>query len=155
MSEIRSFRGEHRFLSNFHDVSPHSIGVVVGGDIHRVPTSEHAYMACKTTDYEERLAIVLAPTPKDAKRLGYKVTLRSDWDDIKTDVMLHCVRAKFRAPHLAEQLLATGHDILVEGNKWHDNFWGDCSCAKCERTPGLNHLGRILMQVRDEIRSRT
>jgi predicted NAD-dependent protein-ADP-ribosyltransferase YbiA (DUF1768 family) len=48
---------------------------------------------------------------------------------------------------LAEKLLATGEEILVEGNTWHDNFWGRCSCRNC-RGKGVNHLGQLLMERR-------
>jgi predicted NAD-dependent protein-ADP-ribosyltransferase YbiA (DUF1768 family) len=59
------------------------------------------------------------------------------------------VRQKFSLyPTLREKLLATGEEELVEGNYWHDNFWGACSCRKCEGREKHNHLGRILMKVR-------
>ena len=35
---------------------------------------------------------------------------------------------------------------LIEGNVWNDTFWGVCNGK------GHNHLGKILMKVRDEIR---
>ena len=49
-----------------------------------------------------------------------------------------------------EQLLFTEGFDLVEGNHWHDNIWGDCSCNKCNGTKGTNYLGKILMTVREE-----
>ena len=44
-------------------------------------------------------------------------------------------------------LLATGEEYLVEGNTWGDKYWGVCGGI------GLNHLGKLLMQVRDELES--
>jgi len=50
-------------------------------------------------------------------------------------------------------LLATGDTKLLEGNRWHDNFWGNCDCPNCRDKPGLNYLGKILMRVRLELRT--
>ncbi len=61
--------------------------------------------------------------------------------------MLEVVRAKFRVNVLAEKLLATGDDELVEHNTWDDSFWGTCNGE------GENHLGKILMKVRQELRN--
>ena len=42
----------------------------------------------------------------------------------------------------------TGNLVLEEGNGWHDTFWG----VDLKTGEGENHLGRILMQVREELR---
>ena len=52
---------------------------------------------------------------------------------------------------LAEKLLATGDEEVVEGNTWHDRYWGRCKCVKHEGEC-LNWLGRILMRVRADLR---
>ena len=49
---------------------------------------------------------------------------------------------------IKEKLLATGNSILIEGNYWHDNFWGNCLCSKCKYIKGRNNLGKILMKRR-------
>jgi ribA/ribD-fused uncharacterized protein len=75
------------------------------------------------------------------------VKLRSDWTEIRLEIMEKIVRAKFwQNPHLARKLVATGDQKLVEGNRWNDTFWGVC------RGVGENHLGKILMRVREELR---
>ena len=68
--------------------------------------------------------------------------------------MLEALRTKFSIKGLKEKLLATGDEELVEGNFWHDNFWGVCSCSKCGNK-GQNKLGKLLMQVREEIKNDT
>jgi ribA/ribD-fused uncharacterized protein len=114
-----------------------------------VPTVEHSFAASKTLDAFERLEIAGQTTPGRAKRRGRKVELRPDWEDVKLTVMLILIRDKFtRHPELTEKLLDTGDQELVEGNWWNDTFWGVCKGV------GENHLGRILMQVRSELRSR-
>ena len=94
-------------------------------------------------------------TALDATRRGRdRLTLvRYDWDEIKGEVMLPIVREKFKQnPDLAEKLLATGNAYLIEGNYWHDNYFGICTCKECHhKGEGKNVLGRILMQVRDEL----
>lgn len=118
-------------------------------------TNEHAYQAAKSTDEDEREEIRCAPSPGKAKKLGRAVKfLRPDWDTYKFKVMEELVREKFKDPDLRKQLLDTKEWELVEGNHWHDNIWGDCSCgrASCQK-PGENHLGKTLMKIRSEIRN--
>ena len=41
--------------------------------------------------------------------------------------------------------------LLIEGNTWHDNYWGDCSCNRCKSKSGENMLGILLMELRDKL----
>lgn len=136
---IDRFRGDYRFLSNFWLAF-----VVLDGIEYR--SVEHAYQAAKTLDPTWRSSIRGCPTPGDAKRMGRRVPMRKDWDDVKVDVMLDLLRQKFQHESLRWLLLDTGNEELVEGNDWGDKFWGRC------RGEGLNLLGELLMQVRSEIR---
>jgi ribA/ribD-fused uncharacterized protein len=88
--------------------------------------------------------------PAEVKRLGSKVKLRTGWDGKKLEVMNWAVRQKFKDETLSELLLSTGDQELIEGTWWHDKFWGICICTKCANK-GENHLGKILMTVREEI----
>lgn len=144
---IDRFEGDHRFLSNY---APGAV-VLEGVDY---PTVEHAYQAAKTLDPEERRLIRQATTPGKAKKLGSKLNQRPDWPEVKVEIMGDLVREKFqRHPDLLKLLLATGDAELVEGNVWHDNFWGRCACPRCAAIPGQNRLGRLLMEVRDRLRA--
>ena len=140
---IKNFEGEYAFLSNFY-FSPMIIDNVV------YTTNEHYFQAMKSLNPKERQAIVLAHTPGKAKHLGRKVSLRKDWEDIKEEVMLTGLRHKFSNPELRKKLLATGNEELIEGTTWHDNYWGICDCETCGGQ-GKNRLGKILMQVREEL----
>ena len=113
------------------------------------PTSEHYFQAQKFEDAEYREKIRLAKSPMVAARLGRsrKIKLRDDWEEIKIDVMRTAVKKKF-ATHaeLTELLLSTGNEELIEAAPG-DYFWG---CGK--DGSGQNWLGRILMEVRHELR---
>jgi ribA/ribD-fused uncharacterized protein len=139
MSEISEFSGRYHFLSNFHPVEVEFDGMTY-------PSVEHAYQAAKTLDTDEREIIRTANGPGMAKKLGKHAKLRSDWEGIRIIVMTELVYQKFsRNPELARKLIDTGSSTLIEGNWWGDRFWGVC------RGQGDNHLGRILMAVRDAI----
>jgi ribA/ribD-fused uncharacterized protein len=137
---IESFQGPYRFLSNFWPAEVVFEGVTF-------PTAEHAYQAAKSLDLKQRHRIALMPTPSEAKRAGRGLPLRPDWDAIKLRVMEDCVRDKFtRHPDLRRKLLDTDDAELIEKNTWGDRFWGVCDGQ------GENHLGRILMRVRADLR---
>ncbi len=143
---IDAFRGRWAFLSNFHP-APFTYGGI------DYPTSEHAFNALKTTDLDARLSIAAAPTAREAKRLGRHVNLRPGWDDrVRFEVMADVLRAKFCChPGRVDALLSTGDALLVEGNTWCDVTWGRCVCHR-HRGTGANHLGRLLMELRDELK---
>lgn len=142
---IDFFDGEYAFLSNFYNAS-----CIFEGKFY--PTVEHAFQAAKSLDHAERDWIAAAGTPGLAKRLGRRVNLRPDWEKIKSDVMEECLHSKFTDPTLKQKLLATGDEELVEGNYWHDNCWGNCTCEQCANKPGENRLGKLLMEIRKELR---
>ena len=146
---ITQFRGEYDFLSNFYKSPIHRDGL-------EYPTVEHAFQAAKCLDQAGKLTILKNKSPAVAKRVGRTVKLRSDWESVKLDIMREILTLKFAAgSELCAKLLQTGDAPLVEGNKWHDNFWGSCVCDKHRATPGLNHLGSIMMGVREQRRAET
>ena len=141
---INNFTLKFNLLSNFSQLP-----ILFNGITFR--SIEHAYQTMKTDDLEWRQKIIDAPTPGKAKRIGKKAPLRANWDDIKVDIMEHLLRIKFTNPWFKEFLRKTKPKRLIEGNKWHDNFWGNCSCDSCKDTPGENMLGKLLMKIREEI----
>jgi ribA/ribD-fused uncharacterized protein len=142
---IPAFVGPYNFLSNFTS----SIFVVDGV---KYKTVEHYYQANKTKNVEMFTKIVECDGPVQAKRLGKKVMLKENWENIKEDVMLTALRKKFQIPKFRRKLLDTGNMDLIEGNYWHDNYWGSCTCRHCSNILGRNRLGYLIMKVRDEIR---
>lgn len=141
---INSFSGQYRFLSNFW-LSPFIYQGIV------YPTVEHFYQAQKTVYIFERQKIACLETPGQAKRAGRKCTLRSGWETLKEKVMEYGIHRKFEDKDLAQLLIATKDTILIEGNTWHDNYWGQCSCERCRNTVGKNMLGHILTMERKKL----
>ncbi len=138
MSVIDSFQDEYRFLSNFFLSEVNYKGVIW-------PSSEHLYQALKTLDLIKREEIRQA-TPGKAKRLGKKVEMRSDWDEVKDQIMSDVVWLKFsQNPELAQKLIETGDAELIEGNWWGDTYWGVC------KGKGQNKLGEILQGIRSRL----
>lgn len=167
---IDSFRGEYRFLSNFYPCL-----LTFDDRIYR--SVEHAFQASKTLNEQCRAEIQAAGSPAAAKGLGRRAPLRPYWDALRVPQMKLLLLGKFQYPDLAEKLLATGNAELVEGNTWGDTYWGaiDMTRQGAEEMkvpiwdkymPGIgsderryrylaghNFLGRLLMEVRDEISS--
>lgn len=142
MNVIDEFSGVYGFLSNFHPADVYLDGV-------RYPTVEHAFQAAKViqigfiADY--RASVLAAQTAGQAKRFGQTAKLRPDWELVKISVMENLLRQKFeRGTVLHRRLLNTHPAQLVEGNWWHDMFWG------MYRGKGRNELGKLLMKIRDE-----
>ena len=143
-SLIDGFFGEYRFLSNFWPC-------VIQYDGRSWPSVEHAYQSAKSHDHEYKTRIMQAATPGDAKRLSRQVQLVHNWLKIRVTVMSYLVRVKFLTyKDLGDRLLETGSAELIEGNYWHDDFWGMIKNSSGE-WEGRNHLGRMLMQVRAEL----
>ena len=142
---INCFDGKWAFLSNFYWNEIEFEGITY-------PTNEHFFQAMKTLDINERQKIANCLTPGQAKRMGRQVALRSDWEEVKEDVMFLGLCLKFADEQLADWLVETGDEPLEEGTTWHDNEWGNCSCPKCRNIEGKNKLGKLLMKVRGMIR---
>lgn len=139
---ITEFRGEYHFLSNFYRQE-----VVFQGITYQ--SSEHAYQTQKCISPDKRLRVMHSESPGLAKRAGKRLLEYSkrDWNKLSIGIMTEIIRAKFSDPALRAKLLVTGYRELVEGNRWGDDFWG-----VVPGKGGRNQLGRILMQVREEIR---
>lgn len=139
---ITSFKDEFSFLSNFYPIQV----VFEGMSFNSV---EYAYQAAKTLDLNVRRAIAMLPTPGQAKRHGQIIGLRNDWSNIRLGVMEFLLRQKFSVnSFLSPILVDTYPEILIEGNNWKDEFWG--ACLKNGVWIGENHLGKLLMKIRQE-----
>jgi ribA/ribD-fused uncharacterized protein len=118
------------------------------------PTSEHWFQAQKfvgtSAESEMAAAILAEPSPMKAATLGRDTSKprRPDWQGLRDDLMRRAVRAKF-AQHadIRQILLDTGDAAIVEHTS-NDDYWGDGGDGT-----GVNMLGKILVEVREELRS--
>ena len=139
-----SVREAYGCFSNF---SPH--GIELKGKWWS--TTEHYFQAQKFVGTEHEEQIRLAKTPKQAAEMGRDRSrpLRADWEEAKDDVMREAVLQKFLThDDIQRALLETGEAELVEQTTY-DYYWG-CGTDGT----GKNMLGKILMEVRTEIRAR-
>lgn len=141
--QLRNLNYKGKFINNWFSnfvPSPMEIDGRTWNDV------ESYFASQKTLDFNEQEKIRLAPNAGVAKRLGRKVKLRSDWDNIKEDVMEKALRIKFKkGTSFYNKLKATGNSLIVEWNNWNDQYWGMTLDKK-----GKNRLGEILMKIRDE-----
>lgn len=151
---ITKFEGRWNFLSNFYKCDIEHQGI-------KYTSVEAFYVAMKVNDQQLINGVYYTPgdfremiskisIPGVVKKIGQKVKLRSDWREKKLEYMNWAIREKFKNENLADLLKSTTDLELVEQNSWHDNFWGKCVCNRCKGN-GKNHLGKILMEVRDEL----
>ena len=144
---IDDFRGEYHFLSNFYGHPFEYKGLTY-------PNAEAAFQAQKCRTDDERIKYTIVKNPVVAKRMGKKEPgFPANWNEISPGIMKDILKAKFAVPELKEKLLATGDAELIEGNSWHDNKWGSCTCERCAAKEGANLLGKTLMIIRDEIKA--
>ena len=145
VDKIKEFQGEYRWLSNFWKAPQEISGRTYF-------CNEQWYVMNKCEDFHDE--IMSATTPAEVKRLGRKCKMRENWDNIKISVMRVGLNAKFtQNPDLKKKLLDTGNSILEEGNQWGDFYWGcNLDTKKGEIGKGKNHLGRLLMKLREELR---
>lgn len=135
---IEGFFGKYRWLSNFA-YCPVKLYTAT------YPSVENAYQAAKTSSLEERKFLETC-SAVDAKHYGKQLTLRPCFDEIKLEVMFFFLIQKFNQEPFRTKLLATGDARLVETNTWRDVYWGVCHGR------GENHLGRLLMHLRSDLR---
>lgn len=152
-------RAAFRFLSHFHPSQ-----IVLDGEAW--PTVEHYYQAQKSNDPGYKAAIRAAQHPGHAKRLAAPQSAprriskdswfkengrepRLDWHDVKLEIMRRADRAKFEQnADLAAMLMETGDAELIEDSP-AEPFWGTGPDGA-----GLNWAGRVLMEIRSELRCR-
>ena len=139
---IMSFRGEYSFLSNFYE------GKVFTYKGLKFNNTEAPFHAEKCWSRAKEFEMI---RPLQSKRLGRRVLMRRDWEQIKDRVMYDVCYAKFtQDPVLKAKLLATGNKELVEGNTHGDRCWG-MTCSNGVWI-GENRLGKVLMKLREDLR---
>lgn len=145
MKEIRFYKefGEYGYLATYSNYGFFKDGVFW-------KTSEHYYQAQKFIDYNTKIRIQNAETPKIASVIGRdrNLNLRSDWEEVKQDVMFDAVYYKFKQnKDILQKLLNTGDAKIIEATV-KENYWG---CGP--NNDGQNNYGKILVKVREKLRT--
>lgn len=136
---IASFRGPYDFLSNFYPCPVCFEGL-------NYSCAEAAFQAAKANKFKVRREFI-GISAKEAKKMGRKLPLPSNWETVKYYKMQEILLNKFRDPFLRKKLLLTKDAFLIEGNTWNDHEWGVCDGY------GGNMLGDILMRTRFNYRN--
>jgi len=129
----------------FSNFSPHPFEL----DGTRWPTSEHYFQAQKFAGTPSAEEVRRARGPMKAAELGRERDrpLRRDWEAVKDDVMRRAVRRKFEThDDIRAVLLSTSDEDIVEDAP-RDYYWGRGADGS-----GKNMLGKILMEVREQLR---
>ena len=147
------FQGHPSFLSNMSGCN-----VEYGNEEYK--SVEEAFQHQKAIccgDTRGAVRVLQAQDAYKAKREGGGVTTTPEWDQKEEKVMLELLRAKFkRNQKQRKALLDTGDKILVEFTQ--DKKWGcglplsKISEAKVDKLPGKNLLGKMLCQIREELK---
>lgn len=136
---IARFRGPFKFLSNLYPTPITYNGLTYC-------CLEAAYQAQKSLDYTVHTRFANIQLPYKSRGMGQRIKpIRSDWFNIRLDIMEELLHIKFSNPQLKECLQRTGKSTLIESNTWGDTFWGVFEGV------GENHLGKLLMKVRDTL----
>ena len=130
-----------------------SYPIVVNGI--RIPSVEALYQACRfPLNVEAQQKIITQHSPMTAKMVGkpYRLETRDDWESVRVLLMKWVLRVKL-AQHwdrFSSKLLESGDMPIVELSK-RDSFWG---ATKLDDNIycGVNALGRLLMELRQQIR---
>ncbi len=118
-------------------------------------TSEALYQACRFPHLPEiQKKIIEQKSPMAAKMVGkpYRIHSRSDWDEVRVDIMRWCLKIKLVQNFVGfgRLLASTGDKIIVEESR-KDTFWG---AIKSKKEPdffvGTNQLGQLLVELRKE-----
>jgi ribA/ribD-fused uncharacterized protein len=113
------------------------------------PTSEHAYQGFKFEDRAIQEHVRACKSAHEAMKYAQSLPehYRKGWDEVKVTLMYEVCLAKYNQhPYIQEKLEETGDTVLVESSPI-DSFWG-----WGPNKNGLNHLGRIWMQIRSDSR---
>lgn len=139
---IQFYEREYYMFSNFS-----SFAIMWKG--HFCLTSEHAYQTEKFEDESVKDIIRKTMSAHDSQKVSHehKDKYRNNWYEIKTGIMKEVLYEKVRQhPYVKKKLLESGDKMLIE-DSWRDNFWG-----WGPNKDGANHLGKIWMEIREEIK---
>lgn len=140
--KVLIFLGEYEFLSNLYPIE-------ISHGQYVYDSAEHLYQTTRCAHKADRDKIRATRTAKSAKILERFLEERPGFDRLRT--MEKVLKKKFRISEMRYLLMRTGEKELINQNMHHETYWGVCSCTNCNFA-GSNHLGKLLMKIRDEFK---
>jgi ribA/ribD-fused uncharacterized protein len=152
-AEVVKFRKTNEPFGGLSNMAP-GFPVVVN-HIH-FWTSEALYQCCRypdAPDVQEIIACERSPMTAKMKGKKFRDLTRSDWEQIRVKVMRWSLRVKLAQNQgtFGRLLLETGNKPIVEESA-KDQFWG-ARVQDGDALMGVNVLGRLLMELREQWRS--
>lgn len=122
----------------------------------RIRTSEALYQACRFPHLPDVQRMIIGEhSPMTAKMRSkpFHKDSRPDWDVVRVRIMRWCLQVKLAQNwrEFGRLLLATGDRPIVEKSR-KDDFWG-AKDAEDGSLVGMNVLGRLLMELREQLKS--
>lgn len=152
--EVVAFRKTGEAFGGLSNMAP-GFPIQVFG--RRVRTAEALYQACRYPHLPEVQRMILnesSPMTAKMRSKPYRGESRPDWERVRIPIMKWCLRVKllYNWEKFSELLLETGDKPIVEDSR-KDNFWGAKPCPDRDTLTGQNVLGRLLMELRDQLRN--
>ena len=121
-----------------------------------IRTSEALYQACRFPHLPEVQRLIIeqrSPMTAKMKSRKHHQDSRQDWDWIRVKIMRWCLRIKLiqNWDAFSKLLLETGDQHIVEQSR-KDDFWG-AKPVDTHTLVGVNALGRLLMELREEVKT--
>ena len=122
----------------------------------RILTSEALYQVCRfphLPDVQKMIIGQISPMTAKMRSKPYRKDSRADWDHVRVRIMRWCLRMKLANNwnSFSELLLRTGERPIVEESR-KDDFWGAKAVDDGNTLVGMNVLGRLLMELREQVK---
>lgn len=122
----------------------------------RILTSEALYQVCRfphLPKVQELIISQISPMTAKMRSRPYRKDSRADWDQVRVRIMRWCLRMKLANNWntFSELLLRTGERPIVEESR-KDDFWGAKVIDDGDALVGMNVLGRLLMELREQVK---
>lgn len=122
----------------------------------RILTSEALYQVCRfphLPDVQRMIIAQISPMTAKMRSKPYRKDSRLDWDQVRVRIMRWSLRMKLANnwSTFSELLLRTGERPIVEESR-KDDFWGAKTSGDGSTLVGMNVLGRLLMELREQVK---
>ncbi|WP_243708124.1 NADAR domain-containing protein [Luteimonas arsenica] len=122
----------------------------------RILTSEALYQVCRfphLPDVQKMIVGQISPITAKMRSMPYRKDSRPDWEQVRVRIMRWSLRMKLANNWntFSALLLRTGERPIVEESR-KDDFWGAKVVDDGDTLVGMNVLGRLLMELREQVK---